>query len=60
MGDAMTVTVRPVLGPIRTAEEEHAEATIATASPQQREAIVEEVCQAILIESGSVRASEPG
>lgn len=60
MGDAMTETVKPVLGPIRADEEENAEAAIATASPQQREAIVEEICQAVLIESGSARAAEPG
>ena len=59
MGDAMTMTVKPVLGPIRADEDEHAETAIAVASPQQREAIVERLCEAVLSESDGPRAADP-
>ncbi len=53
----MTETLRPDSEP---RADSGIDTDVATASPQQREAIVEEVCQAILIESGSARAGEPG
>ena len=59
MGDAMTVTVKPVLGPIRAHETGNDETAIASASPQQREAIVEKFCQAVLSDSNGPRVAEP-
>jgi len=54
----MTEIAKIEPGRSQTNESTAANADIADASPQQREAIVERLCQAVLLESNSPRVAE--
>lgn len=56
----MTDTIKLAAGPGVTPETARLDTDLAGAPPQQREAMLERLCQAILRQTDSPRVGEPG
>ena len=56
----MNDSIKRAIAPFGAGETPDLGADIAKASLQQREVMIDRVCQAILAQSGGLRAGEPG